>query len=253
MTTDPISGLASNTPATGSLKSKQKFSEDFDNFLKLLTTQLQNQDPTAPIETNEFTNQIVSFSQLEQTVGINDNLEKLLTSNNDLGTNLGKSNESILGSINSLVALSKLSNPAVFYVGKTIEASGNLAEHKPGQPTSMTFMTAEKAVVSTITIKNSAGVVVATDRINNVDGRHEYKWNGKNSAGADCPEGVYTFSVSSTGLEGPVETATVVSGKVTGAQFTNGDTLLEMGKIYVPIGSISSIRDTPTTTTTASN
>ncbi|MBI1275711.1 hypothetical protein GC177_07040 [bacterium] len=251
MATDPVGGTGGNT-ATDTSKTNQSFknfSENFDNFLKLLTTQLQNQDPTAPTDTNQFTNQIVAFSQLEQTVGVNDNLTKLIDGNTQLGTDLGKANTNILDSINNLVALSKLSNPAVFYVGKTIEASGNLAELKTGQPTKMVFMTAEKAVVSTITIKNEAGQVVRTDRVNNVDGRYEYSWDGKSDTGADMPAGVYTFGVSSQGVNGAVDTTTVVSGRVTGAQFTNNDTLLEMGKIYVPISGIASIRDTPTTTT----
>ena len=48
-----------------------KLSEDFDDFLVLLTTQLQNQDPLSPMESTEFTNQLVSFSQVEQQINQN--------------------------------------------------------------------------------------------------------------------------------------------------------------------------------------
>ena len=65
---------ASGTRATAG-QSQTKLAEDFDQFLKLLTTQLQYQDPLDPMDSGEFTNQLVSFSQVEQSISTNKNLK----------------------------------------------------------------------------------------------------------------------------------------------------------------------------------
>jgi len=74
VTTTSISGLT--TDAQKTTASKASLSQDFDDFLQLLTTQLQNQDPLNPMDSNEFTNQLVQFSQVEQQINSNQKLDK---------------------------------------------------------------------------------------------------------------------------------------------------------------------------------
>src|SRR6201985_2858476 len=74
--TTPTTGT---TGTTGSSSSMQQLSGNFDTFLQLLTTQLQNQDPTSPMDTNQFTQQLVEYSQVEQQIDTNTNLQSLIT------------------------------------------------------------------------------------------------------------------------------------------------------------------------------
>ena len=113
MAVNPTEGLAftnlekvkkESNPAT-SETARKSLSDNFDQFLLLLTTQLQNQDPTDPLDTNEFTSQLVQFSSVEQAVKTNTNLEKML----------------------SLLQTSQL-DTAVGYIGKAVEAKGNKRE-----------------------------------------------------------------------------------------------------------------------------
>src|SRR6185503_3409362 len=59
-------------------KARQTLSSNYDMFLKLLTAQLQNQDPLSPMDSNQFTQQLVMYSQVEQQLTTNDNLSSLI-------------------------------------------------------------------------------------------------------------------------------------------------------------------------------
>ncbi len=79
MATDPITtttGLADKAAKTN--QSGLKLADDMQQFLTLLTTQLQNQDPLSPMDSTEFTNQLVQFSQVEQQITSNQKLDSLL-------------------------------------------------------------------------------------------------------------------------------------------------------------------------------
>ena len=75
---EAISALTGNSRSNNAQQSRVSFGDDFDDFLTLLTTQLQNQDPLEPTDTTEFTNQLVLFAGVEQDISQNDNLEQLI-------------------------------------------------------------------------------------------------------------------------------------------------------------------------------
>ena len=79
------------TAAANSNNSIQQLGKDLSQFLTLLTTQLQNQDPLSPLDTNAFTQQLIGFSQVEQQINTNTKLDGLvaLGSSNNLSTSLG--------------------------------------------------------------------------------------------------------------------------------------------------------------------
>src|ERR1700742_4679470 len=77
-TIDPTASSAATATATQDVASKQ-LAGNFDTFLTLLTTQLQNQDPMNPMDSNQFTQQLVEFSQVEQQIDTNDNLKSLIS------------------------------------------------------------------------------------------------------------------------------------------------------------------------------
>ena len=78
--------MASDVTINNALRAQQntansssQLAEDFDDFLQLLTTQLQNQDPLSPLDTNEFTSQLVQFAGVEQQININSKLNNLVS------------------------------------------------------------------------------------------------------------------------------------------------------------------------------
>ena len=74
-----ITPTSSNPTATNSTDPALKqLSGNFSTFLNLLTTQLKNQDPTSPMDTNQFTQQLVMYSQVEQQIQSNSNLKTLI-------------------------------------------------------------------------------------------------------------------------------------------------------------------------------
>src|SRR3546814_14925611 len=78
-----VSGVSSSTDASASSSAASSaatsLAGDFNTFLTLLTTQLKNQDPTSPMDSNEFTQQLVQFSQVEQQIDMNKNLETMIS------------------------------------------------------------------------------------------------------------------------------------------------------------------------------
>jgi flagellar basal-body rod modification protein FlgD len=80
-TTAPVTTTAATTAngTTSTPDAMAQLSGNFSTFLTLLTTQLKNQDPTSPMDSNQFTQQLVEFSQVEQQINTNTNLQTLIS------------------------------------------------------------------------------------------------------------------------------------------------------------------------------
>lgn len=228
-------------------RSIQNLTENFDNFLKLLTVQLQNQDPTEPLDSNEFTNQIVAFSQVEQTVGINERLDGLSEfiegSTADFQDSFSANSTQTQDTLAKLLDSSRLSNPAVFYIGKEIEAEGNLVTLENGKA-NLVFDVAKEAN-ATLSVQNEKGQTIWTQNLTKVSGRNTVQWDGKDVTGAEVTDGVYTFTVSALDADGEVDARTLVSGIATGAQYVQDGAMLNVGDLLVPLGAITGVRDAP--------
>lgn len=234
-------------PSDGTRDALQDLTNDFTTFLQLLTTQLKNQDPTSPMETNEFTNQIVAFTGVEQAVSTNENLKTLIGEMTSLNEAFGAGNEETSTTLSQLIDLTKLSNPAVFYIGKAVEAEGNYTELKDGKA-NLLFRTEEPAETVQIKVKNAEGKVVFSTTVHDVKSELNYEWDGSSDSGADQEDGIYTFEVTATkagedGADVAVSTKTYTTGVVQGAQFTGEDALLSIGDIYVSLSKISGVRN----------
>jgi flagellar hook assembly protein FlgD len=109
---DPTSAVsaASGAAPAGAAKAKTTLASNFDTFLTLLTTQLKNQDPLSPMDSSQFTQQLVQFSQVEQSINANQNLEKLIT-----------------------LTQARAGSDAVNYLGKTVTITDGTAGLKSGQ------------------------------------------------------------------------------------------------------------------------
>jgi len=199
--------------------------ENFDNFLTILTTQLQHQDPLSPLDSNEFTNQLVQFTGVEQQVLQNQNLEQLIA--------LQGANQSL---------------SAVSFIGKIIEAAGNTNMLSNGEAT-FSYVLPEKAETATIQIFDSTGELVFQDDVEKDAGLHDYEWDGTTLDGGTAPEGTYSFAVTAVNeAEEQIEVGHRVLGLVTGVSIENGETVLGIGDVGVPMGSVLGIQAAPANT-----
>lgn len=209
-----------NNTDMASYGDRQQLSADFDQFLTLLTTQLKNQDPLSPMESTEFTNQLVSFSQVEQQIKINDNLEKLqaLTANSQ--TNLGLS-----------------------YIGLQVEREGSKFNLYQDTGVAMTFtLDADASAVKISVLDQDGNVVYSRDGVEGEfsKGTHPFAWDGKDNAGETAAPGLYEIRVGALDASGQsIKTSTVVPGIVMGMQTEdNGTVSLIINGEAVPMNDI---------------
>jgi flagellar basal-body rod modification protein FlgD len=215
-----------NTTGTGTTPQKstdkigKELSSNYTDFLRLLTTQLQHQDPTAPADTNQLTQQIATLSQVEQQIATNDSLKELVALYN-----------------------SSQSFSAVSYIGKQIETEGNQGVLNAGEA-AFVYNLPDAVESVEISIKNAAGNVVYSGAGTTIAGRNQVIWNGKDKDSVDMPPGVYTVSVvakDSTGkaMEG---VTTKTTGIVRSVDTQNGISTLSLGDISVPVDKVLSVR-----------
>lgn len=216
MTISTTSGV-STTVSTSSVTGSSSIANNFDQFLTLLTTQLKNQSPLDPLDTNQFTAQLVQFAGVEQQLRTNETL----------------------GSLLSLSAAGTATN-AVGFIGATITTdgattrlSGEKAEWKVNMPSAGT---------ATITIKDSAGSVVQTMTRSFVKGEQTFSWDGTTSTASKAPDGEYTIGIDARDITGqPVTATTQISGVVDGIDFTSSIPMLKIGSISVPIDKVKTV------------
>lgn len=200
---------------TASENAATTLSESFDTFLTLLTTQLRYQDPLEPMDSAEFTNQLVQFSQVEQSISTNTNLEKLLG----------------YQGANQAVA-------AIGYIGTTVEALGNGLPLVDGSAT-MNYVLAEKAETAKVLIHDAAGNLVRSIESAPSLGKHTVTWDGKDDDGNTMPDGAYTVVVAARDAENNiVEVATSITARVTGTQNNENGTQLIFGSVPVDLDKV---------------
>lgn len=193
---------------------------NFNTFLTLLTTQLRHQDPLNPLESNEFTQQLVQFSGVEQSIQTNRQLESLLA-----------------------VASATSSSQAVSYIGKEVDAVSNVAELKDGEA-SWVFGLAEKAETATLNILDANGATVYTKEISGATGAQDFVWDGKNNEGVDQPDGFYIIDIEATNKDGEqVQYSSRITGTVTGVDFSGNIPLINLGDQTIPASDVLAVRD----------
>ena len=219
MAIDGISGTgASSSSISGA---RAGIADNFDTFLQLLTTQLKNQNPLDPLDTNAFTQQLVQFSSVEQQLKTNDFLSALVQANtNSVQTN------------------------AVNYIGKTVSAEGVRSELVNGK--AVWNFSLEDAANTTVTIKDKDGNVVYTETGDLQAGAGQFTWDGKTSTGSRAPDGTYSISMTGLNAEGrTVPISTEFTGVVTGVDFTGSEPVLLIGPTRVNLSGVRAITLTP--------
>jgi flagellar basal-body rod modification protein FlgD len=219
----PTTATPSTTGATGSAASLGNIAGNFNTFLTLLTTQLQHQDPLSPLDTNQFTQQLVQFASVEQQINMNTSLSTLIS-----------------------LQQTAQATAALGFIGTTVVVGGNTAQLANGQAT-WNYAVANPAT-ATINVTNASGQVVYSTTQAVQPGTQSFVWNGKNSVGNIMPPGAYTVSITATGANGqPVPVTTQVEGVVTGVNVNaNPITLTVNGQSY-PLTQITQVVGTGST------
>jgi flagellar basal-body rod modification protein FlgD len=183
-----------------------------EDFLKLLVTQMQKQDPLNPQDPSEFTAQLAQFSSLEQLTNINQNL-------------------SGLGSLTSLDEQLLAANS----IGKRATIDGSTVSVSGGVATSVGYTLAAGSQSTTMNILDANGSVVAqVDLGAQASGSHTAAWNGLDKQGRPVPDGAYRFSIDAKDAAGgSISVQSGTTGIISGVTFANGRTMLVIdGKSY---------------------
>ena len=206
---------AASSGTSNSTSSLAALSENLDNFLTILTTQLQYQDPLSPMDTHEFTNQLVQFASVEQDIQQNRNLESLI-SLQETGIMVG----------------------AVSYIGKEVEVTGQTTKLEDGKA-EFSYTLPEDAQAAIIAIYDANGTQVYYDKGETAKGTHSFTWDGKSSKGETLPDGNYTIQIAAANADGEQITPTYsVRGKVTGVGIEGSTPLLDLDGLEVPLANV---------------
>ena len=218
MTVTPAATTPTPSAATGGTNALNQLSGNFDTFLQLLTTQLQNQDPTAPMDSNQFTQQLVEFSQVEQQINTNSNLQTLITQG-----------QSSTGSY------------AVSYLGKNVTVTNGQAALTNGQA-NWNYTLASPAASSTLSVTDANGNVVFSTAGDNGAGSHTFSWDGVDNNGNQLPDGTYSLAVSAATSSGAGVTTSVSStGQVSEVNMSGTTPQLMIGAMSIPLSSVTSV------------
>ena len=219
-TTTPTTTTTAATSATSSNSTNalSQLSGNFNTFLQLLTTQLQNQDPTSPMDTNQFTQELVEFSQVEQQINTNSNLQTMIGQ----GQNGAASN-------------------AVSYLGKTVTLTNGSASLSNGAA-NWTYSLGAQTAATALTVTDSTGKVVYVGSGATSSGAHQFSWNGQDTSGNQLPDGTYKLTVTAQDATGAAVTSQVASsGAVTQVDLTGSTPQLMIGTMSFPISDVSAV------------
>jgi flagellar basal-body rod modification protein FlgD len=205
---------------------RARLADNFETFLSLLTAQLRHQDPLSPMDSTQFTQQLVQMTGVEQQLETNDLLKQLVSNGaNGIST-------------------------AVSLIGKEVRAVGNEAKLRDGAA-EWTYKLGATAADVKVEILDSNGKVVhveaPTDR---AAGDHTLTWNGKGLNGAQLPDGgTYTLRVTAVdGSGATVPSTNYIRGLVTGVEQTDGSTFISINGSRVDWQKVTSINVAPTVT-----
>lgn len=213
---DATSAIGSNS---ATLTGRANLVSNFETFLQLLTTQLKNQDPLSPLDSNDFTAQLTQMAGVEQQLLTNDLLQALI--------NQGSSGL----------------DGAVSYIGKQVTAAGAATRLQDGAA-NWSYELAANAANARLEVLDSSGAVVwSGEAPERGAGVHDFQWDGRSSAGTQMPDGgVYTLRVAATTTGGQtVDSQVLIRGIVTAVELYDGEPYVTVGGSIVPLSQVISV------------
>lgn len=212
-------GASSTTGTTSSTGNSalDGLSGNFSDFLSLLMTQLQNQDPTSPLDTNQFTSELVQFSSVEQQIQTNTSLTQLIQ--------LTQAGEIMQSSA---------------MLGRQVTVA---SDHVPLQNGKGTVQfTAPAAEPVAIAVYNDSGVKIRDAAVSAVKGSNTWTWDGTDNSGQTVPDGSYLVTVDGGyGSGGTAALPFTVTGTATGVSSQNNAVQLQLGALSVGFDKVQSV------------
>jgi flagellar basal-body rod modification protein FlgD len=217
--TNTSNTAAANAAATKAATGRASLANNFETFLTLLTAQLQNQDPLSPLDSKDFTNQLVQFSGVEQQLKTND-LLSALTENTKLSAGA----------------------TAVAYLGKEATANSSVATILAGGSAAWAYEIPRSAQTVSLRVLDSNGRVVATANGETTRGEKSFRWDGKDQAGRPVNAGTYRLEINATGADGqPIIGSVSRRGIITGVDLSGSTPSVTIGGASVPLSAIVKI------------
>ncbi|MBN9673690.1 flagellar hook assembly protein FlgD [Roseibium aggregatum] len=208
---------STSTAQSSSSVSQSGLMANYELFLSILTTQIQNQDPLDPLDSAEYTTQLVQYSNVEQSIQQNRNLE------------------SIIASLETTQSMGYVS-----YIGNEITADGSTTTLSGGQA-SWNYALDEDAS-GTYEIRNSSGTVVYSGEADLSAGNHTFTWDGKTENGQNADSGLYTISFDMQDSGSNTEFVdTSVKGIVDAVDWSSGEAILIVDGREFPVSAVQSV------------
>ncbi|NOZ56705.1 MAG: hypothetical protein GXO73_07960 [Calditrichaeota bacterium] len=195
-----------------------------EDFLRLLITQLEYQDPLSPLQNEEFVAELAQFSSLEQMQNVNQNLQDSIQANYMLNQSIN----------NSLVAA---------LIGREAKVQGDTFYLPNSGSVNLEFVLPEVADRVILTITDENGTPVRQVDLGGMpSGSHTYEWDGMADAGFPAEPGVYRFKIEATHDGNPVSSHLFSVGTITGVRYVNGVATLLLGDLEVGLPDVAEIR-----------
>ncbi|ESR22694.1 flagellar hook assembly protein FlgD [Lutibaculum baratangense] len=213
-----LSGISNAMTPAKSGSDGATLNANFDTFLKLLTTQLRNQNPMEPLDANEFTKQLVQYSGVEQQIKSNANLEALIQ----------------MQSVNAATA-------ATSFIGKTITVQSASTSLANGQA-KWQVSAGAAAETATFTVRDDTGAVVYEEVREVKRGANAFTWDGTTSNGGTAGDGYYTLTVDArTDSNTVIPVSVAVQALIDGVDFSGSEPVLLSGDRGVPLSNVQSV------------
>ena len=194
----------STDKSTAAATTSTGLADNFQTFLTLLTTQLQNQNPLDPLDTNQFTQQLVQFAGVEQQLKSNDQLKSLIA-----------------------IEKSAQATQALIYVGNTVAVDGSTQQFDQSATWNLK---STKDATAAVTITNATGQTVYSGNYTLNQGNASFVWDGKGNDGTQWPAGAYKLTATGKDSSGKdVAIATEIQGVVDSVDLTATPALLSIG------------------------
>ena len=222
MSIQSIHGVTSTNTTTPTTSTGNSLGRD--QFLNLLLTQMQLQDPFEPMKNEDMIAQLASFSSLEQLQSMNEGLAQSLDADLMLGQLLNNTMATTL-------------------IGKEVRVATDTFDRSAGHAVTLGYRLPADAKQVTITIQDVNGKTVRTlEPAEHGTGVHTVEWDGKDADGNDVPAGTFTFKVEAAAVDGSeIDAQTLLVGRVAGIRYRNGNARAVLGDTEFLMSAIEEI------------
>ncbi|HZW16169.1 MAG TPA: flagellar hook assembly protein FlgD [Brevundimonas sp.] len=201
---------------------------NFETFLALLTSQLKNQDPLSPVDSNQFTAQLTQMAGVEQQLLTNELLKSLVAAQG--GGDLASASN---------------------YIGKSATAAWSATKFKDGEASWSYEIASNADSVKLEVLDGSGNVVWSGDAPDKTTGVHDFTWDGDATSGNDGQDDqVYTLKVvARDAAGGAIDAQVLTRGRITGVEMYDGEAYLTVGNAILPLSSVIALEEARTAQT----